>query len=74
MQTKKQSLYESITNIVVGMVLNYIANATILPLFFEISLKSVDYIKLTLIYTVISLIRSYGLRRYYNVKHNKDDI
>ena len=72
MQSRWQSLVESKANIVVGITINYIANIFILPIFFGMSLAPKEYGLLTAIYTCISLIRSYGLRRFFNWYHSKD--
>lgn len=64
-QTKTGSFAEAWANIAVGFTINYIANLLIFPLFgFHISLEA-NFL-MGLIYTVISLVRSYVLRRYFN--------
>lgn len=65
MQTRIGSLAESSANIVVGFSINYVANLLIFPLFgFHISLEA-NFL-MGLIYTAISLVRSYVLRRWFN--------
>lgn len=71
MQTRWQSLIESNVNILIGMVISYTANITILPLFFNETLTNREYGSITLIFTLLSLIRSYTLRRLFNKLHNK---
>jgi hypothetical protein len=64
MQLKKHSLFEAVTNIIVGYTINLLANMVIFPLWgWTISLK--QNIEIGVIYTVISLIRSYCLRRAF---------
>jgi hypothetical protein len=64
-QTKLSSGLETAANIVIGFSLNYLLNLLIFPLFsLNISLR--NNFLMGLIYTVISVIRSYGLRRYFN--------
>ena len=64
-QTKTRSFLESWTNIFIGYTINFTANLIILPLFgFNITIK--DNIWLGLIYTAISLTRSYCIRRWFN--------
>jgi len=64
MQLKKHSLFEAVTNIIVGYTINLLANMIIFPLWgWTISLK--QNIEIGVIYTVISLIRSYCLRRAF---------
>ena len=67
-QSKKGSICESLTNLVVGYSINVVANFLIFP-HFGWELTASDNIKLGLFYTGISLVRSYTLRRIYN-KYN----
>jgi hypothetical protein len=65
MQLKRHSLIESISNIVVGYSVNLLANFFIFPLWgWHITLR--QNIEIGVIYTVISLVRSYLLRRFFN--------
>ena len=67
-QTKAQSAFESMMNIVVGFTINIMANFAIFPVFgWEISLG--QNLLMGCFFTVISFIRSYCLRRFYNWKH-----
>jgi hypothetical protein len=64
-QSRKGSAFEAFVNIAVGLVISIIANHLIFPLFgFEPSLS--QNITITIIYTAISFIRSYCLRRVFN--------
>jgi hypothetical protein len=64
-QTKLGSVAEAWANIAVGFTINYFANLLIFPLFgMHISAK--NNFLLGVIYTGISLARSYILRRYFN--------
>lgn len=64
-QSRKHSWYEAWSNIALGFTINYIANLAILPLFgFHISLVNNFY--MGLLYTGISLVRQYVLRRWFN--------
>lgn len=66
-QTKLGSFYEALINIIIGWTINFTANMTIFPLFgWEISIE--QNIWLGTIYTVISLVRSYIIRRWFNAK------
>lgn len=65
MQTKLGSFVESIGNIVLGFGINWIANMTVLPLFgYHVTGGQAFYIGL--VFTSISLVRSYVLRRFFN--------
>ena len=70
MQTKKQSLIESITNILIGYIVAVISNAAILPLF-GVNLAFSDSMLIGVWFTVISLIRGYCVRRYFNKRGMK---
>jgi uncharacterized protein YacL len=67
MQTKKQSLIETTTNIVVGMIVSFLAQKIIFP-YFDLQVSTHQNIVITIFFTIISFIRGYGLRRFFN-KH-----
>lgn len=64
-QTKFGSFVESWANIAVGFTINYTANLLIFPLF-HMHISPANNFLLGMIYTVISLVRSFILRRYFN--------
>lgn len=64
-QTKRGSVVEALANIAVGFTINYIANLLIFPIF-NMHISPGNNFLLGLIYTGISLIRSYVLRRWFN--------
>ena len=65
MQTHLGSIVEAWANIFVGFTINWCANMLILPLFgFHIGPGAA--FNMGLIFTVISLVRSYVLRRWFN--------
>ena len=64
-QKKTHSAAEAIINVLVGFGVSYVANLIVLPWFgFKVSHSAAFGIGL--IYTVISLVRSYILRRIFN--------
>jgi hypothetical protein len=65
MQTRKQSLIESIVNVAIGL---FIATTTQVMLFpmFGIEISLFDNIKLAFAFTAVSIIRSYLVRRFFN--------
>jgi len=66
-QTRLGSLIESLINVVVGFSINYVANMLIFPRFgFHITPGA--NLALGAIYTVISVARSYCIRRWFNAK------
>ena len=69
-QTRRRSLLESLVNILVGYSINFTANLLIFPIFgWHISTR--ENLTLGVIYTGISLVRSYWLRRFFNSKECK---
>lgn len=67
-QTRRQSLIESATNIAVGLGVSMLANFVVFPLFgWRISAS--QNLALGVIFTAISLVRSYALRRAFNRWH-----
>lgn len=65
-QTKLGSIAEAWANIAVGFTINFCANMVILPLFGFHSLTVRNNFIIGLLYTGISLVRSYVLRRWFN--------
>lgn len=64
-QTKLGSFYESLINVAIGFGINFVANLVILPLFgFHITLT--DNLYIGLLYTVVSVARSYVVRRWFD--------
>ncbi len=67
MQTKKQSFIETLTSVFVGWLIGVILNLTILP-FFDYNITVVDSLWVSLIFTVVSVVRGYVIRRFFNSK------
>ena len=65
MQSKTYSFYESIANTAIGFAVNYVANLAILPLF-GLHLSHSSQLLMTSIFTVISVLRGYVVRRLFN--------
>ncbi len=63
--SKIKSLVEAIFNIVVGFTINLVANILILPAVFNIPFTIKKFAWIGLLYTLISLARSYLLRRLF---------
>lgn len=66
MQTKKGSLVESLTNIVVGFTLNWWLNILTLPFLWDAKHPKMSALYIGIVYTIASLIRSFSLRRVFN--------
>ena len=67
MQTKFQSFIESTVNILIGYFTALASQLLIFPLF-NINITIQDNLLIGLYFTLISLIRSYLVRRYFNKK------
>lgn len=64
-QSHRHSLFESISNVIVGFIIATGANWIVMPLFgYNVTVH--DSMRIGLILTVVSVIRSYVLRRVYN--------
>lgn len=67
-QTRTQSLIEATLNIGIGFGINLVANLLVLPIFGLYPTLG-DAFGMGLIFTVISIVRSYVLRRVFNRLH-----
>lgn len=66
-QSRLGSFYEACINTVIGFTINYIANLLIFPLFgWSVGLG--ENFLLGLLYTGISVARSYVVRRWFNAR------
>jgi hypothetical protein len=65
MQTKRMSFIESLTNIFIGYCINFTANMIVLPFFVD-GFTVQDNLIVGGIYTLISLVRTYLIRRCFN--------
>jgi len=65
MQTKKRSMFESITNVVIGFGVAVISQRLVFPMF-DIHVPISDNIGIAVWFTVISIARSYAIRRIFN--------
>ena len=64
-QTRLGSFIEAWINVLIGFGINFIANLLILPMFgFHITLM--DNLYIGILYTIISVVRSYAIRRWFN--------
>ena len=66
-QTKTGSFIEAWINVAIGFSINYVANLLIFPLF-DMHISLTDNILMGGIYTVISVVRSYAIRRWFNAR------
>lgn len=66
MQSRFDSLMEALTNIVIGLVISTVANHWVLPAILGVRMTLGQNVAISVIFTAISLIRSYTLRRLFN--------
>ncbi len=64
-QPRLHSLAESVTNVCVGFFVAILGQIVIFPLF-GMQVRLADNLKIGAIFTVISIARSYGVRRIFN--------
>jgi len=65
MQSRRHSLIESVANIAVGLGVAFLTQIIVFP-WFGIHVDTEVHVSITLIFTVVSLVRSYILRRLFN--------
>jgi len=65
MQSKWHSFLESLTNIAIGYSVALLSQLLIFP-FFDINITLSDNIMIGAWFTLISLVRSYAIRRWFN--------
>lgn len=64
-QTRKRSLLESLVNVLIGYSVAVLAQLAVFPLF-DIHVPLHDNLMIGACFTVISIIRSYAIRRLFN--------
>jgi len=70
MQSRKMSFVESCCNVAIGYLIAVAAQYAIFPLF-DIHIAHSEHFAIAALFTVVSLIRSYALRRLFNRWHQK---
>lgn len=65
MQSRLMSAVETATNIAVGLVVSFIAQLVIFDVY-DISITVSQNVEITLFFTLVSIVRSYALRRVFN--------
>lgn len=65
MQSKKQSFLEALSNTAIGFAISYASTFLVFPLA-GVSSSAGTNLQITLYFTVISIARSYFLRRFFN--------
>ena len=65
MQSKLQSLIESLTNVGIGMVVSFFGQIVVSH-WYNLPLNLAQNMQIVLFFTVLSILRSYCIRRWYN--------
>jgi len=66
MQSRVDSFMEAVTNTLIGLVISTVANFFVIPMVLGVRMTPGQNIALAAIFTVISIGRSYALRRAFN--------
>lgn len=67
-QTRLASFIEAWINVAIGFGINFVANLIILPAFGFTALTLKTNLYIGLAYTVVSVVRSYIIRRWFNAR------
>jgi hypothetical protein len=67
-QSRLSSFYEACINIVIGFTINFFANLVLIPYFLHTEVPWVANWWMGCAYTLVSLVRSYVIRRWFNAK------
>ena len=65
MQSKKMNLIETVVSVAIGYVVALLSQIVVFPLF-DIKVSLIDNLLIGLLFTVISIIRGYFVRRLFN--------
>ena len=65
MQSRKHSAFEAVANVAIGYAVSVAANIVVLPAF-GYAVSAADAAGIGLVFTIVSLMRSYMLRRAFN--------
>ena len=67
MQTRLSSFIEALINVAIGFAINFVANMLILPLI-GFHITPAQNLFIGVLYTVVSVARSYTIRRWFNAR------
>ena len=65
MKSKKMSLIETVLSVLIGYIVALLSQIVVFPLF-DIEVSLIDNLLIGLLFTVISIIRGYYIRRLFN--------
>lgn len=72
-QSKVESAVESFVNVAIGLTVSMTCNLVAIPLIFNVTITAKQNIAMAVFYTVVSVVRSYCIRRYFNRAIGKFD-
>lgn len=64
-QSRKLSAFEAMASIAIGLIVSIITNHLVFPLY-GFTPSSRQNVEITAIYTAVSFVRTYGVRRLFN--------
>ncbi len=64
-QTRTMSMVETITNVAIGLVVSFLSQVVVFK-YYDIHISLAQNLELTLYFTVVSVIRGFALRRFFN--------
>ncbi len=67
-QTKAQSMFEVVASVVIGYCVAVVSQLLILPIF-GIYVSFTENLAIAAWFTVVSIVRGYFVRRYFNWRH-----
>jgi hypothetical protein len=69
-QTKLESLAEVIINVIIGWVIGLLTQLIVFPIF-DIHVTFSDQFWISVVFTVVSIVRGYAIRRWFNAGIHK---
>lgn len=73
MQTRLASLWESIGGTAIGFIVSVLVWQYIVNPYWNLHTGIIENLQITLLFTVVSVARSYCVRRFFNHMHNKNN-
>lgn len=69
MQTRFMSVVETAAGTLFGLITGWLTNIIVLP-WFGFNVNHGQAVAITIIFTLVSIVRSYGVRRFFNWLHS----
>lgn len=67
MQSKRQSLIETVTSTMIGLAVSFLTQIIVFPMY-NLEVNFNQNLQITAIFTVVSILRGYFVRRLFNKK------